>query len=488
MHYLRLSLITLLFLPLSLFARCDEDRLNISLPTSIGISDLLAAVADECSLTIIYEDQDAQKTSDTKSLAVVNFIDLTLDEILVTLLNRNNLHYTIDNELLSISSLKTINIKVDYLDTMRKGNSNTDVIISGSSSSGGGASSGGASSGGGSASGQTGAYITTEEAFDFWTDLSQNLELILNRPEDKKNDTGTIVINKKSGIVTITGTHNQLKRVQEYIDQVLSALRKQVVIDVQVLSVILDNSNSTGIDWSQFSIGAAINSNFQLDAVEKVQPFAAGTGNFNASAFFNFLRTFGDTKSLSNPKILAINNQPTMISVGDNINYLVKSAVVSAGTTATTSESQTPQSLFVGVLLDITAQIDDNDYITLRINPSISEFKYSQDAVKQDGVRNLPPDTVTRRISSVVRVKDGSTVVLGGLISNTKGENEKKIPLLGDIPYLGRLFRSTDTADVVTEIVFVLQPKIVDIDTAPSLNELGFTLLSKEINNTKEAE
>jgi general secretion pathway protein D len=163
-----------------------------------------------------------------------------------------------------------------------------------------------------------------------------------------------------------------------------------------------------------------------------------------------------------------------MISVGDNINYLIKESYSTGTTTTTVTESQIPASLFVGVLLDITPQIDEEGFITLRINPSISEFKYSEDSVKQNEARALPPDTVTRRISSVVRVKDGDSIILGGLISSTRGERENKVRLLGDIPYLGRLFRSTATTDITTEIIFVLTPHLAHAGEMPTLSELGF--------------
>jgi general secretion pathway protein D len=486
-----ISLLLLFILNISSFAKCDDEHLNISLPASISVSSLLLAVADECSLSIIYEDKEASKTSDSKTLSVVNFVDLPINRILDILLHNNNLHYTLENDILTISTIKTVTLKVDYIDTARHGNSNTDVTISGSSASGGGdGAAGGASAGGsgGGGAGQTGATITTEEDFDFWGDLSTDLKNILKRPEDKSTDTSEIVINKKSGLITLSGTYQQIERVNNYIDLLLASLRKQVVIDVQVLSIILDNSNRTGVDWSKFEVSANLGSLFNINP--KIPLTVDGgsaayvinnNGKFEMNAFYNFLRQYGDTKSLSNPKILAINNQPTMISVGDNINYLVKSAIATGAVTGgSVSESSTPQSLFVGVLLDITAQIDDFGYITLRINPSISEFKYSQDAVKQAGSRDLPPDTTTRRISSVIRVKDNESVILGGLISTTRGETENKVPYLGDIPYLGTLFKSTLVADQTTEIVFVIRPRIVEVDAMPSLKTLGFSEIAKE--------
>lgn len=489
----------LLLLATSLHARCTDDLLSLTLPDGSTLNQALNTLARECRYTIIYSDARSRTIVKEKRLAPVEIYRKGIDHIFDILISRNNLHYTLEEDILTVSHVMTRTFKVDYIDSTRTGNSNTDVIISGSTfnSSQGttGGYGGGKSANYGSGStgtnqgtnGATGAYIKTTESFDFWQDLKENLQKIIDRPEDgdEKYD-ASIIINKKSGLVIASGTKKQLDRVETYIDQVLDSLRKQVIIDVQIIGVTLDDSHTLGIDWSKFSLDFDITGSFTNDVDDTT---TNGTRTLNEtesividrsaglqmSGFFNFLRQFGETKSLSNPKILAINNQPSMISVGDNINYLIKESYSTGTTTTTVTESQIPASLFVGVLLDITPQIDEADFITLRINPSISEFKYSEDSVKQSEARTLPPDTVTRRISSVVRVRDGDSIILGGLISSTKGEQENKVRLLGDIPYLGRLFKSTTTTDITTEIIFILTPHMAQAGKVPTLAELGFT-------------
>lgn len=506
--------LTFLLLSASLDAKCVDDRLSLTLPDNTLLSQAINIMAKECRFSVVYSDRKTKNVIHGKTLSPIDINRKEIDYIFDVLLSRNNLHYEIEDDILTISYVATKTFKVDYIDSTRTGNSNTDVIISGSSatSTTGGTTGGtattatagtgtavtaGTATGGGSNSGSTGAYIQTTESFDFWQDLSNNLHQIVERPEDEEDTyKSTLIINKKSGQVIATGTKKQLDRIEKYIKEVLDALRKQVIIDVKIVSVTLDKSHSVGIDWSNFSLDLGLTGTL-LDSVDDQTLNGVKTktesnsividksASLDMSGFFNFLRGYGETRSLSNPKILAINNQPSMISVGDNINYLVTSTYTTGTTTTATSESQLPQSLFVGVLLDITPQIDDEGFITLRINPSISEFKYSEDAVKQTAVRILPPDTVTRRISSVVRVKDGDSIILGGLISSTKGEVENKVRLLGDIPYLGRLFKSTQTTDIVTEIIFVLTPHLARTDKIPSLDELGFeTIVEKTDLNT----
>ena len=492
----------LFFATVSLDATCKDELLSLTLPDNSTLKQALNTLAKECRYTIIYSDKKTREIVTQKVLSPVEVYRKGIEHIFDVLISRNNLHYKLENDILTVSHVMTKSFKVDYIDSTRTGNSNTDVIISGSTFNGSQGSGTGSSystsysSSGASGSsttginngtsGATGAYIKTTESFDFWQDLESNLQSIIDRPEDgDEKYNASIIINKKSGLVIASGTKKQLDRVENYLNQVLDSLRKQVIIDVQIIGVTLDDSHTLGIDWSRFSLDfdimGTLTNNKEDTTVNGTRTFSETesivvdrSAGLQMSGFFNFLRQFGETKSLSNPKVLAINNQPSMISVGDNINYLIKESYSTGTTTTTVTESQIPASLFVGVLLDITPQIDEAGFITLRINPSISEFKYSEDSVKQSEARNLPPDTVTRRISSVVRVKDGDSIILGGLISSTKGEVENKVRLLGDIPYLGRLFKSTATTDITTEIIFVLTPHLAQAGSMPTLTDLGF--------------
>jgi len=409
-----------------LFAKCINERLSIALPDNTSLKSAILAIAKECRYSVVYGDSMAREIVYNKKITPVEIHKKSVNYIFDILISKNNLHYKIENDMLEISYVLTKTFKVDYIDSTRIGNSNTDVTISGSSSS----------KSDSSNSGSTGANIVTEERFNFWQDLEENLQKIIKRPEDKDDSyEASIVIDRKSGLVIASGTKRQLDRVKKYIDDMLESLRKQVVIDVQIISVALNKSHTVGIDWSKFSLDFGASSIWNSDYSKTKENGAVTTKDSKSlvikqntklemGGFFNFLKQYGEAKSLSNPKIVAINNQPTMISVGHNVNYLIKSSTTTGGSTTTVSENQIPASLFVGVLLDITAQIDDDNYVTLRINPSISEFKYSEDAIKQVNARSLPPDTVTRRISSVVRVKDGDSIILGGLISSTN-ENRK---------------------------------------------------------------
>jgi general secretion pathway protein D len=467
-----------------LSAACPGERFDVTVKEPIGLKDALLSIIDECDLSLTL---DGDATAEIYNSAMVGYISLravNAEEAIDFLMKRANLHYTLESDLLSIKYIDTRVFKIDFVSNSRSGTSSADIKIGGAA--GVGSSSGGSSD---TSSGDTSTSIKTEEKFDLWGTIEQEIVAIVSRPEDKAGGSNAVVVNSSSGLITVSGTRKQIDRVADYLDQTLKSLKKQVLIDVQIISVVLDGDKHTGIDWGAFPFQANSGDyQYNRDILNSVDTpphsFAfgaiiseSGTNllNFKGS-FINFLKTQGETRSLSNPKVLAMNNQPTLISVGDTINYLLTSSTTLSGSSSGSSTQSTEQqSIFVGVLLDITPQIDEDGFITLRMNPSISELKYAEDKIHQAAPRNVAPDTVTRSISSVVRVRDGEVIVLGGLISNFSQVSESKIPLLGDIPFLGKLFGATRSVDQTQEIVFVLSPRIVNDDSKrPTLKDLGY--------------
>ena len=150
--------------------------------------------------------------------------------------------------------------------------------------------------------------------------------------------------------------------------------------------------------------------------------------------------------------------------------------------------------------MDITPEISDDSTITLKINPSLSEIA-SELVTNTIGEVIMPPDLNRRQLSSVVTVKDGNRVILGGLINTTNNTESNKVPLLGDIPLLGYLFKSESITKHTQELVIIIEPHIVKKEkNTLSLSDLGYNGLSdnllrsnkasvsKDMNQTKEKE
>jgi len=205
------------------------------------------------------------------------------------------------------------------------------------------------------------------------------------------------------------------------------------------------------------------------------------TGNTKVNDVVKFLSTQGDVTTVSSPRIMTLNNQPALISVGEEIFYKLQSSTSgggAAGGAGAVAQGDTVSSVFAGILLDITPEIDSNGYVTLKINPSISKKANANDSTT--GTRDIPPDLIRRQISSVITVKDGEHAILGGLITSSTGFDNNKVPLLGDMPVIGSLFKRENKIHVINELVLIITPHIIYNSKSVSLKDLGYLKLNEK--------
>jgi general secretion pathway protein D len=197
-----------------------------------------------------------------------------------------------------------------------------------------------------------------------------------------------------------------------------------------------------------------------------------------------FLKTQGDVTSISNPKVLTLNNQPALITAGTEYFYKITSSTNQQGTgggVAATTQNDQVNSVFAGVLLTITPEISDDKTITLKINPSLSETTTDISQTPNSG-RDMTPDLNRRQLSSVVTVKDGNRIILGGLINSKNTSNSNQVPILGSIPVLGYLFKHEEMVKTVEELVIIIEPHIIHKEkNSISLSDLGYEGLSDDL-------
>ncbi|CAA6824952.1 MAG: Type II secretion outermembrane pore forming protein (PulD) [uncultured Sulfurovum sp.] len=492
--------------------RCDTQLFTATLNSELTISDVVENLADECGLSLLVKDSEAKKKLSEK-LYFVKMNNASLNEFLDTVLLENDLSYVLGDSKLKISYLTTQTFKLHYIAGDRKGTSNAHVTIANSGASGGqGQQSGGGAQGAGqegSDSGngsKTGVSIESTDEFKFWSKIEQEIHALINRPEDAYT-APTPVVNAEAGMITVTGTSKQLQRVSYYIDTLHKQLKNQVLIDVKILSVTFDDSYTTGVDWNQLyslqnmSLATASTLQNNISAFSAItdgelsigdttstpnaEPKRSGAvitrGSTKINDVVKFLKTQGDVKSISNPKILTLNNQPALISVGNELFYKIQSTSLLQGGSGlgTQQTGETIDSVFAGILLDITPEISEDGTITLKINPSISDT-IDTVSTTTTGSRTIPPDLSRKQISSVVTLNDGEHVVLGGLISSKSGTKISKVPLLGDLPLLEHLFKREVNVDTVDELVLIITPHIIKKDKVLSLEDLGYKKLNDE--------
>jgi type IV pilus secretin PilQ/predicted competence protein len=262
----------------------------------------------------------------------------------------------------------------------------------------------------------------------------------------------------------------------------------QVLVEATILQTQLNEANAFGVDFSiigNVNFTDFINTGGPLGAANAIQSggdgsadglspadnnaFAVGStpgGTGGASTlkigvvqddfaiFMRLLDEVTDFSVLSNPKILALNRQPARVLVGRRLGYL--------NTTATeTSTTQTVEFLDTGTQLRFRPFISRDGMIRMELNPSVSEG-FIRESVDSSGVNVSIPDEVTQELTTNVIVRDGSTIVLGGLFKETTTLTRKQVPILGDIPIVGAAFRGHDDSISRSEIIFLITPTIVN--------------------------
>lgn len=491
---------------------CDKRAFNIAITDTVTINEVLVQLSDVCKFSVVAKDVIAGEELN-KPINGVNIKDLSLREAFNILIRGNNLDYEFKNQTLSVSALQTKTFKIDYITGVREGTAILRASTDSSPTE--------FEKGDNDSTKLEDNRITTVEKFDFWSTLSTEIMSILNNGTEKYQAIAPI-INQNAGLVTITGMKSQIARVQKYMDEMQRRLKRQVMLDVTIVEVQLSNNYTKGVDWSKFEIGfntyLGNNKNFGFsqfrygnigqpvsnkvkDSDETMIEYPSRDGikykassdngawilganlNFNLDGAINFLETKGKTKVVSSPKVMTLNNQQAIITVGSVINYVLKKSSKASDSGSTMSEDLTMYSSFIGILLNITPEISDDNKIMLRINPSLSEFKYKEDdaykGANRDDYRSIAPDTKEKKISTVITVNDRDTVILGGMIGQSKLKNNNSVPVLSGLPLVGDLFKSTKDILSTTELVFIIKPTIMDNTSnkklADSLKDLGYS-------------
>ena len=270
---------------------------------------------------------------------------------------------------------------------------------------------------------------------------------------------GYIRVDERTNKIAVTDYPAKL----EEIANVISAFDEktpQVLIDAQIIEIKPSDKFEMGVDWdfwikNHFDIKAALpvgTANRLLLGTSSAAPSKKG----EYKAILDLLRTIGDTKILSSPRIMALNNQEAKILVGTKDAYIT-SATSQAGDTSVTS--QTVNFVDVGIKLYVTPTINRDGFVTMKIKPEISSATRTD--ITSEGQITQIPIVTTSESETTVMVKDGVTIIIGGLRKDERLKTVKKIPLIGDIPLLGFFFRSTSDELKKTELVILLTPHIM---------------------------
>lgn len=476
-----------------------------------------------------------------QGLVSLNAIDEPLTSILDRIAKQVDMRYKVEGRTIIVSPdtpyMKTYH--VNYVNISRDTVSSVSVSGQISGAGGGTTKAGGTAGGGAGQGGVSTTSVNSTSKNNFWEVIKENINSILkstsklsqstedkqvraeaqrNAREEKlaqaeavaraganatnlfntvfgpegqsRTELSDVAINQVTGTIVVLATDKQHALVQEFLSGVTNASQRQVLIEATIAEVQLSNTYQAGIDWNRLTRAAGDGFSIRqrlggvpLDTESALTVGYANTpGAPTVSATLKLLEEFGNTKVLSSPKLMAMNNQTALLKVVDNIVYFTFDREVSEGNSNQARKetiTSTINTVAVGVSMTMTPQITDAGAVTLNVRPTISRvLRFREDpnpALRFDAlgnalrvpISNLIPEITVREMESVLQLASGQTAVLGGLMQDNIRRDKKGVPGLSRVDVVGDVFSQRDEAVSKSELVIFLRPVVI---TNPSLD------------------
>ncbi|WP_018247711.1 LysM peptidoglycan-binding domain-containing protein [Orenia marismortui] len=271
-------------------------------------------------------------------------------------------------------------------------------------------------------------------------DIQKSLELLVGKD--------SIEIDTRTNSLIVSAYKKEMKDVEKVIFQ-LDEAKKQVMIEARIEDISRDELDSMGINWNfakeTVSNGASIIWD-NVNATKEANVVEVGDVTMDYKSVLGLLKKNGDSVTLANPHLSTIDGKEAVINIGQEIPIIRE----------TKSDDETTREVefrTVGTILKLTPRIT-NGAVSLSI---------SQETSSLDGYIDNMPKINTKNVTTNVMVNDGKTIAIGGLVSDEQIEELSKVPLLGDVPLLGKLFRERKVKNDKRELVIFITPKIIDI-------------------------
>lgn len=450
--------------------------------------------------------------------------------------------YSLDFLNIDRSSQSSVSISTNVLSGGGSGSSGSGSSDSGSSNSN-GSSSGSSGSSGGALNSGSSSSVTTKADSDFWKQFEESVKQILTYSQSKRISNVDIaeqtqakdkaatpgaggaapapaapapvaaaaastegkatagsfyILNRQGSTLTISATQKQHELISEFLRKIQSNASAQVLIEAKIVEVTLDNEFQSGIDWTRLgSDKISFTGNFSTPAAVA----SSNTGKFNfgtphqlafmkgleLSTVVKLAQSFGTTRTLSSPRLHAINNQEAVLTFAQNYVYFelsvqqTQSASTTVGTGTSTglntiTVNSTLHTVPVGIILSLQPSINtDTDEVTLSIRPTLSRITgtVSDPAVafliaqaKAQGVTvdvtNAVPVIEVRELDSILKLKSGQVMVIGGLMQDISANQDSGLPGISHVPVFGNLFKGVDKQNNTQELVIFIRATIVN--------------------------
>ena len=300
----------------------------------------------------------------------------------------------------------------------------------------------------------------TPETTDVWTGIEEALKVL-------KSPDGILRINRNTGIIYLADTPTRIETMVTFLDSLTEALHRQVFIEAKIMEVKLSDTNKYGIDWTNLQVLFTSDAGYLPDNFDLFLNGGSTIALAEQSAFsavIDFLRTQGEVSVLSNPHLTVMNGQSAVLTVGFQFPFGDISGADQNLEFNTLTYRSSIKRVILGLQLGLTPQISKDGIVSLMIVPTITRIK---DEVKVD----IPlTSTISQSISNpvidlqelatTVRVREGRSVILAGLISQIKDLDKESVPWFGNLPLLKYLFGQFKESYENSELVIFLTPYV----------------------------
>lgn len=305
---------------------------------------------------------------------------------------------------------------------------------------------------------------------DFWAEVEQNLKMILN-PGMTTSTKGPqpYTLHKQAGLIMVRGTAQQHEEIVQYLEKLRETASAQVVIEAKIIEVTLDNEFKSGINWRQ--LGDVVRLTAPMGAVHTRDFISFSVEHEQFSSILNMVKKFGTVRTLSNPRLTVMNNQPAMLKVATNevFFHLEFDRYFQAdGKPDVENISSDPLTVPIGLVMIVQPSINlQTGEITMTLRPTISRVQKEVEdpavAIKsQQKVKSTVPVVQVRELDSVLKIKSGQILVMGGLMEDHAGYTTSAIPALDNIPLFGEFLKAKEDDQKLTELVIFLTAHIVE--------------------------
>jgi MSHA biogenesis protein MshL len=489
-----------LVIPQNEEAKKVPEKLFSFFARDASIQDVLLAFSRESDLNIVIDPEISGKV-------IIDLKRVTLREALDAILFPLGWTYRIDGRFIQITrpQMDTRLFALNYISTKRTGKREIYASTGGGTQTGAIlGQQGTVTTGGGARTGYS-DLVSTDE-MDIWREIQRGLETIIFGSADEKETAADkekatlsrvdikgrkLVINKSTGVIWVTDYPVNLNKVASYLEMIEGSSQRQVTIQAKIMEVILSDDYKAGINWQVIEgLPRSINLSWGLTDKAGTTGFPGGTtsstsgtsgttsqtiatpGTFKIGPFggtfaigalgaevalsdiVEAIAEQGDVRILSNPTLSTLNNQKAMIRVGDQDVYFIVGAVANQNTVTQTIQ---PVTIDIGIILDVTPQIAEDGTILMSIHPSITQK--TGEKPSPDGKTTFPLLSV-RETDTTVRVRDGQTIIIAGLMAERKENNSIGVPALRSIPLLGGLFKYKSENKRNAELVIMITPTV----------------------------